>query len=87
MPKTATREHARHLPRIFWIDYQIRAGRYPNATTIAAHFEISAKTAQRTIEFLRDQIRMPLAFSRAANGYYYSEPHHEPKRQNIGRNT
>ncbi|MGH9754092.1 MAG: helix-turn-helix transcriptional regulator [Blastocatellia bacterium] len=69
------REHIRHLVRVFWIDLQIRADRYPNATTIAEHFEISAKTAQRTIEFMRSQLRMPMGYSAERRGWYYTEPH------------
>jgi len=69
------REHLRHLERVFWIDLQIRAGRFPNATTIAEHFEISTKTAQRTIEFMRSQLRMPMDYSAENRGWYYTEPH------------
>lgn len=54
---------------------QIRAGRFPNATTIAEHFEISSKTAQRTIEFMRSQLRMPMEYSAEDRGWYYTEPH------------
>lgn len=69
------REHLRHLVRIFWIDYELRANRHPNATTIAAHFETSTKTAQRTLDFMRDQLRMPIAYSAEDRGWYYTEPH------------
>lgn len=69
------REHIRHLPRIFWIDHQIRGGRYPNNGTIASHFEISSRTAQRTIEYMRDQLRLPIEYVAAERGWHYSEPH------------
>ena len=68
------REHVRHLERIFWIDREIRAGRYPNNPQIAAHFEISERTAQRTMDFLRDRIKFPLAYSAEQRGWYYTEP-------------
>ncbi len=71
-----SREHVRHLVRVFWIDQQIRASRYPNSTTIAAHFEVSPKTAQRTLEFMRDQLRMPLEYQAERRGWYYTEPHY-----------
>ena len=71
-----SREHLRHLTRVFWIDQQIRANRYPNAPTIASHFEISHKTAQRTIDFMRDQLRMPLGYLAERRGWYYTEPHY-----------
>lgn len=69
------REHLRHFERVFWIDLQIRAGHFPNATTIAEHFEISTKTAQRTIEFMRSRLRMPMEYSAEDRGWYYTEPH------------
>ena len=42
--------------RIFWFDRQIRAQKFPNASDIAKYFEVSAKTAQRTIDFFRDRM-------------------------------
>jgi predicted DNA-binding transcriptional regulator YafY len=71
-----SREHLRHLTRVFWIDQQIRADRYPNAPSIASHFEISNKTAQRTIDFMRDQLRMPIEYRAERRGWYYTEPHY-----------
>ena len=71
-----SREHFRDLVRVFWIELQLRANRYPNTTTIAAHFEISAKTAQRTLDFMRDQMKMPIAYSAEHRGWYYTEPHY-----------
>ncbi|MBI1763611.1 MAG: WYL domain-containing protein [Acidobacteria bacterium] len=68
------REHLRHLERAFWIDHQIRAGRHPNATTIAAHFEITTKTAQRTLDFMRDRLKLPLGYSHELRGWIYTEP-------------
>jgi hydrogenase maturation factor len=39
--------------RFVWFDNQVRARKYPNATSLAEQFEISAKTAQRDIDFDR----------------------------------
>src|SRR5438477_5913246 len=72
--KPLSREHLNHLERVFWIDHEIRAIRYPNAQTIARHFEISTKTAQRTIDFMRDRLRLPLSYSAEHRGWYYTEP-------------
>ncbi len=68
------REHLRHLERVFWIDLQIRNDGYPNATTIANHFEISEKTAQRTLEFMRSRLKLPIDYSAERRGWYYTEP-------------
>jgi len=42
--------------RFVWFDNQVRARKYPNATSLAGAFEISTKTAQRDIEFMRDRL-------------------------------
>ncbi len=68
------REYLIHLERVFWIDHEIRAGRFPNATTIAEHFEVSTKTAQRSLEFMRSRLRLPLEYSAERRGWYYNEP-------------
>jgi len=68
------REKINHLERVFWIDYEIRAGRFPNTRTIAERFEISTKTVQRTLDFMRDRLRLPLAYSTERKGWYYTEP-------------
>jgi len=58
--------------RYHWFDRQVRAGRCPNATTLAQHFEIAPKTAQRAIEFLRDRLRAPLEYDASRKGYRYT---------------
>lgn len=62
------------IERCWWFDRQIKDNLYPNATTLADQFELSAKTAQRTINFLRDRFDAPLAYDPLHRGYYYSDP-------------
>jgi predicted DNA-binding transcriptional regulator YafY len=62
-----------NLHRIQWIDTMIRAGRHPNCSTIAAHFEISRRQATRDIEYLRDSMGAPLAYDPGENGYFYTD--------------
>ncbi len=57
-----------------WIEQEIRSDHYPNSRTIAERFEISPKTAQRTLDFMRDRLNRPLAYSSEKKGWYYSEP-------------
>jgi predicted DNA-binding transcriptional regulator YafY len=58
------------------MDREVRAGRYPNARTIGQHFEVTTKTAQRTLDFMRDRLRLPLDYSAERRGWYYTEPTH-----------
>lgn len=58
--------------RYIWFDNQTRTQRYPNAFKLAKHFEISAKTAQRDIDFMRDRLGCPLEYSSSLKGYHYT---------------
>jgi len=62
-----------NLHRILWIDSQLRAQRYPNASRIAEQFEISRRQAARDIEYMRDSLGAPLEFCATENGYRYRD--------------
>lgn len=60
--------------RILEIDQMIREGRYPNATVLGKHFEVSRSTIMRDLDFLRDRYEAPLEYDQQKNGFYYSDP-------------
>jgi predicted DNA-binding transcriptional regulator YafY len=57
--------------RFIWFDSQARKKKYPNTTSLAEQFEISTKTAQRDIDFMRDRLLCPLEYDASQKGYYY----------------
>lgn len=59
--------------RFVWFDNQVRGRKYPNATSLSEQFEISAKTAQRDIDFMRDRLLCPLDYDSSQKGYYYDD--------------
>src|SRR4030042_6801699 len=59
--------------RFIWFDSQVRAKKYPNTTGLANQFEISTKTAQRDIEFMRDRLYCPREYDVSQKGYYYED--------------
>ena len=59
--------------RFLWFDQRVRAKKYPNATRLAEQFEMSVKTAQRDIEFMRDRLSCPLVYDQGEKGYYYAD--------------
>ena len=61
------------LERIYYFHKQIKSGLFPNASDIAAEFEVSKPTARRDIEYLRERLLAPLQFNRSQNGYFYAE--------------
>ncbi len=66
-----------NFERFIWFDRKVRAGTYPNARHLSEKFEISPRTAQRTIEFVRDRISAPLEYDYEKKGYYYSDSSYE----------
>jgi predicted DNA-binding transcriptional regulator YafY len=59
--------------RFVWFHAQVKRARYPNARSLVEEFEISERTAQRDIDFMRDRLLAPLAFDRHYNGYRYTD--------------
>lgn len=59
------------LERFLWFDQQLRQNLYPNAAFLSDRFEISAKTAQRSIEYFRDRLQAPLEYDPLRRGYFY----------------
>ncbi len=66
------RSKAQHA-RLIELHRMIREEEYPNCLTFAREWEISQKTVQRDIDYLRDQLGAPLAYDRRAKGFYYTE--------------
>jgi proteasome accessory factor B len=46
---------------------------YPNCTKLAKEFEVVKRTMKRDIEFMKDQMRLPIGFDTGRNGHYYTE--------------
>ncbi|MFO1485552.1 MAG: WYL domain-containing protein [Verrucomicrobiaceae bacterium] len=64
----------------------IRAGRFPNCSTLAAEIEVTPKTIQRDISFMRDQLGLPLEYHAIKHGYYYTQEVHEFPMLQLSRN-
>jgi len=61
------------LERFVWFDNETRLGRYPNAFKLADRFEVSSKTAQRSIDYFRDHLQAPLEYVLSRKGYHYTD--------------
>ena len=59
--------------RYLWFQSEIKQNKHPNAQTLAAQFEITGKTAQRNIEFMRDRLKAPLRYIPRLRGYDYED--------------
>lgn len=60
--------------RMIKIHEMIAAGKFPNCTTLAGVFEVSYKTVQRDIDFMRDQMMLPIDYDSAQHGFHYTKP-------------
>lgn len=62
--------------RLTFIDKKIREGNYPNISSLAEEWEVSYKTIQRDIEYLRYQLDAPVQYSAKNRGFFYTEEHY-----------
>ncbi len=63
--------------RLLFIDRKIREGRYPNCSSLAEEWEVSPKTIQRDLEYMRYQLDAPLQYLAKKRGYYYTEEQYQ----------
>src|SRR5437667_4450090 len=74
MKKTDLPLHSRPpLERMLRIHQAIQSGKYPNATTLARELEVSTKSIQRDVEFMRDRLDLPLEYDGQRFGYFYTQ--------------
>ena len=45
---------------------------YPNCQALSRDFEVSYKTVQRDIDFMRDQLRLPIDYDTVRHGFRYT---------------
>lgn len=52
----------------------LKAGSFPNCRKLAKELEVSAKTIQRDIDFMRDRLNLPIEYDQLHFGFTYTEP-------------
>jgi predicted DNA-binding transcriptional regulator YafY len=73
MPGKGAEEKVR-INRILMIDEAVRSGSFPTVSKLARKAEVTQRTIERDMEYLRDMYQAPLEYDRNKRGYYYSEP-------------
>jgi predicted DNA-binding transcriptional regulator YafY len=56
------------------IHQSIQSRAYPNASTLARELEVSSKSIQRDLDFMRDRFGLPIEYDGGRFGYFYTEP-------------
>jgi predicted DNA-binding transcriptional regulator YafY len=62
------------LERMMQIHARLKERHFPNARKVAEELEVSPKTIQRDIDFMRYRLGLPIEYDRVRFGFYYSEP-------------
>jgi predicted DNA-binding transcriptional regulator YafY len=62
------------LERMMRLHAALKAKRFPNCQKIAAELEVSAKTIQRDIDFMRYRLGLPIDYHPQEFGFFYTEP-------------
>jgi predicted DNA-binding transcriptional regulator YafY len=64
--------HRPPLERMLRIHQALQAENYPNATQLAAELEVSTKSIQRDLDFMRDRLELPIEYNPQRFGYHYT---------------
>jgi predicted DNA-binding transcriptional regulator YafY len=59
------------MQRIF---QAIKLSQYPNRIRLATEIEVTTKTIQRDIDFMRDRLNLPIEYNDKRQGYEFSQP-------------
>jgi predicted DNA-binding transcriptional regulator YafY len=62
------------LERMMRMHARLQSGRYPNCRKLAAELEVSSKTVQRDLDFMRYRLGLPIEYDQLHFGFYYTEP-------------
>ena len=60
------------LGRMLHIHDELKQNRLPNATSLSKQLEVVAKTINRDIAYMRDQLGLPVQWDAQSNGYLYT---------------
>jgi len=60
------------MERMMKIHQALQAKKYPNATTLARDMEVSTKSIQRDLDFMRDRMDLPVEYDSSRRGYFYN---------------
>ncbi|MBA4388291.1 MAG: hypothetical protein C0404_09945 [Verrucomicrobia bacterium] len=59
--------------RLLFIDKKLKERSYPNCNSIGAEWEVTPKTIQRDLDYMKYELDAPIEYDQTRHGYYYSE--------------
>jgi proteasome accessory factor B len=66
-----TRPPLDRMQRIF---HAIKLSQFPNRIRLATDIEVTTKTIQRDLDFMRDRLNLPIAYNDKRQGYEFTQP-------------
>jgi proteasome accessory factor B len=80
MPKKVSKKSGRTQPyarpplaRMLHVHELLGENKYPNCSSIAQKLEVSIRTVLRDIDFMRDQLGLPIEYDPQRFGFYYTQ--------------
>lgn len=62
------------IRRMLYIHEQLKRGGMPNCRKLGEEMEVSWRTVHRDIQFMQEQLRLPIEYEPRQRGYYYTRP-------------
>jgi predicted DNA-binding transcriptional regulator YafY len=72
--KSASKLSRPPIGRMMRLHVLLQSGKYPNCRTVAEEFEVTPKTIQRDIDYMRYQLGAEIDYDPVRFGYYYTKP-------------
>jgi proteasome accessory factor B len=60
------------MARMILLHERLQSGERPNCRQLASELEVSPKTVQRDLDFMRDRLGLPIEYDAGAHGFYYT---------------
>ena len=78
-PKSAARAKGNRpaVVRMKRLFDSLKKNQFPNCQKLAKEIEVSAKTVQRDLDCMRDQLGLPIAYDPQEHGYHFTEEVHD----------
>ena len=61
------------IERMIAIHNTLKEDAFPNAQTLSRKLEVSSRTIQRDMEFMRDRLGLPIGYDESHFGFYYTQ--------------
>ncbi len=59
--------------RMLFIHEQLKKGKFPNCRQLSLEMQVNWRTVHRDMNFMRNELRLPIAYDKARHGYFYTK--------------